>query len=85
MPRHTDLALQRHVAFGHLLAAYALEGSSADSIDGAVERTEGASLAYMHRKSLSRPQARAFEERLETLGLRVVREADLPWDREDET
>jgi len=85
VPRHTDLALQRRVAFGHLLAAYALEGTSAQVINRAVERTGGATVAYMHRKSLSKPQARAFEERLESLGLRVVREADLPLDREDET
>jgi len=85
VPRHTDLALQRRVAFGHLLAAYALEGTSAQVIDRAVERTDGATVAYMHRKSLPKPQARAFAERLESLGLRVVREADLPLDREDET
>ncbi len=85
VPRHTDLALQRRIAFGHLLAAYALEGGSTKAIDQAVERTEGATLAYVHRKSLSRPEVRAFEEHLETLGLRIVREADLPVDREDET
>jgi D-aminoacyl-tRNA deacylase len=85
VPRHTDLALGRRIAFGHLLAAYALEGTSAGIIDGAVEGTKGATVAYVHRKSLPRPQARAFEERLESLGLRVVREADLPLEREDET
>ena len=85
VPRHTDLALQRRIAFGHLLAAYALEGTPAEVINQAVDRTSGATVAYVHRKSLSKPQARAFEERLESLGLRVVREADLPLDREDET
>ncbi len=85
VPRPTDLALQRRIAFGHLLAAYALEGGSANAIDQAVERTEGATLAYLHRKSLSKPDVRAFEEHLETRGLRIVREADLLMDREDET
>jgi len=85
VPRHTDLALGRRIAFGHLLAAYALEGTSAGIIDRAVEGTNGATVAYVHRKSLPRPQARAFEERLEFLGLRVVREADLPPEPEDET
>ena len=85
LPRHTDLALQRRIAFGHLLAAYALEGTPAEVINQAVDRTSGATVAYVHRKSLSKPQARAFEERLESLGLRVVREADLPLDRQDET
>ena len=85
VPRHTDLALQRRIAFGHLLAAYALEGASAKMIDQAVERTDGATLAYIHRKSLSEPEVRAYEEQLEARGLRIVREADLPADREDET
>jgi len=85
VPRHTDLALERRIAFGHLLAAYALEGASGSAMHQAVERTEGATLAYLHRKSLSKPDVRAFEERLERLGVRVVREADLPAAQEDET
>ncbi|HYR80885.1 MAG TPA: D-aminoacyl-tRNA deacylase [Thermoplasmata archaeon] len=85
VPRPTDLALQRRIAFGHLLAAYALEGASANAIDQAVERTEGATLAYLHRKSLSKPDVRAFEEHLETRGLRIIREADLDPERENET
>ena len=85
VPRHTDLALQRRIAFGHLLAAYALEGASVKMIDQAVERTDGATLAYIHRKSLSKPEVRAYEEQLEARGLRVVREADLPADPEAET
>jgi len=84
VPRHTDLALERRVAFGHLLAAYALEGESGRAIDQAVERTEGATLAYVHRKSLAKPDVRTFEDRLERRGLRIVREADLPVEPEDE-
>ena len=85
VPRHTDLALRRKIAFGHLLAAYAIQGAPAARIEQAVERTEGVRLAYVHRKSLSKPDVRALEDRLTSLGVRVVREADLPSDREDET
>ena len=85
VPRHTDLALRRRIAFGHLLAAYVLDGAPVGLIDRALERTEGATLAYVHRKSLAKPDVRSLEERLESLGLRVVREADLPVYREDET
>src|SRR5207249_3203454 len=77
--------LLRRDAFGHLLAAYALEGPSTKVIDQAVERTDGATLAYIHRKSLSKPEVRTYEEQLEAHGLRIVREADLPADREDES
>jgi len=85
VPRHTDLALLRRIAFGHLLAAYALEDASGRAIDQAIERTDGATLAYLHRKSLSKPEIRTYEEQLEAHGLRIVREADLPADRQDET
>jgi len=85
VPRHTDLALQRRIAFGHLLASYALESPAAKAIDQAVERTEAATLAYIHRKSLSKPEVRKYEEQLEARGIRIVREADLPTDREAET
>jgi len=85
VPRHTDLALRRRIAFGHLLATYALTSSSLDLLDQAIERTEGATLAYLHRKALAKPEVRAIEKRLESLGLRIVREAELPSDRGDET
>ena len=85
VPRHTDLALRRRIAFGHLLAAYVLDDAPVGLIDRALERTEGATLAYVHRKSLAKPDVRSLEEHLESLGLRVVREADLPVYREDET
>src|SRR5438876_12214133 len=85
VPRHTDVALRRRIAFGHLLATYALAKASPGLLEQAVERTEGATLAYLHRKALSKPEVRDIEQRLERLGLRIVREADLPSDREDET
>ena len=81
-PRHTDVAVARAVAFGHLLPSHALEGLSDEILRQAVERTPGASLAYLHRKSLGKSEARDLEARLAGLGLRVVREADLP-PRED--
>jgi D-aminoacyl-tRNA deacylase len=85
MPRHTDLALRKKIAFGHLLATYALEKGGPGVLEQAVERTEGATLAYLHRKDLPKPKVRDLENRLEALGLRIVREADLKPNREDET
>src|SRR2546425_1136799 len=84
-PRHTDLALLRRIAFGHLIAAFALEGGSAHVIEQALERSYCATLGYIHRNSLSKPEVRTYEEQLEAHGLRVVREADLLTDRDDES
>ncbi|TLZ57963.1 MAG: transposase [Methanobacteriota archaeon] len=85
MPRHTDLALRKRIAFGHLIPTYALGKGSSNLVERALERTDGATLAYLHRKTLPKPEVRAIEKRLEALGLRIVREADLDSDREDET
>ncbi len=81
-PRHTDLAVERRIAFGHLLPAYALGNLSQEMLAQAVQKTPGAILAYVHRKSLSKPDVRKWEERLASLGLRVVREGDLSPERE---
>jgi D-aminoacyl-tRNA deacylase len=85
VPRHTDLAGRRRIAFGHLLATYALEKAKPEVLGQAVERTEGATIAYLHRKSLPKPLVRDVEERLASLGVRVVREGDLAVEPEDET
>lgn len=78
VPRHSDVAVARRVAFGHMLPTHALENLSDALLDQAVARTPGASLAYLHRKSLGKPETRDLEARLAARGLRVVREADLP-------
>jgi D-aminoacyl-tRNA deacylase len=85
VPRHRDLALERKIAFGHLLPAYALEHAPASIVDQAVERTAGARFAYVHRKTLSKPLVRTIEERLASLDVRVVREADIPLEGGAET
>jgi D-aminoacyl-tRNA deacylase len=85
MPRHTDLAMKKQIAFGHLLPTHALEMSSLNRIDQAAERTPGARVAYVHRKALVKPLLRAAEERIDSLGLRIVREADLAPSATDET
>ncbi len=85
VPRHTDVALQRRIAFGHLLASYAMEGTWETALDQAVERTPGATLAYVHRKAFGRAQAKAIEQGLAARGLRVVREGELGPDGRSKT
>lgn len=80
VPRHSDVAVARRIAFGHLLPTHTLEGLPDAVLDQAVDRSPGARLAYLHRKSLGKPETRDLEARLAARGLRIVREADLsPW------
>lgn len=83
VPRHTDVAVARQIAFGHLLPSHALEGLPREILDQAVDRTPAASLAYLHRKSLGKPETRELETWLASRGVRVVREADLAPAAED--
>jgi len=85
-----DWILANKDAYSIRVANFSLHAASRasvffDPLDQAVERTEGATLAYVHRKALAKPEVRAIEKRLDSLGLRIVREADLPSDRGDET
>ena len=77
VPRHSDVALERRVAFGHLLPTRVLESADPAILDAAVQRTPGARVAYVHRKSLGTEDLRRWEARLMALGLRIVRAADL--------
>src|SRR5256885_12457407 len=47
VPRHTDVALRKRIAFGHLLATYALAKASLGLLEQAVARTAGATLAEL--------------------------------------
>lgn len=85
VPRHSDLAKTRRIAFGHLLATYVLEGPLDALLDQAVDRTPGATLAYVHRKAVGKAEARELEDALGARGLRVVREADLEPDEAAKT
>lgn len=85
VPRLTDVALRKRIAFGHLLASYAMEGISEAALDQAVERTPGATLAYVHRKAFGRAQAKAIEAGLAARGLRIVREGELEPDGRSKT
>jgi D-aminoacyl-tRNA deacylase len=77
VPRLTDLALRRDVAFGHLVAGYALPFLTDAMIDQVVARTPGATLVYFHRKAVEKGTLRDLQARFEARGLRAVREEDL--------
>ena len=77
VPRLTDVALSRDVAFGHLLAGHALPFLTDAMIEQVVALTPGASLVYFHRKAVEKPILRDLEARFMARGLRSVHEDDL--------
>lgn len=77
VPRFTDAALARQIDFGHMVPSYVLDAAEEGALTGAKRATPGVTLAYVHRKALGKPRARALEEEATRLGLRVVRESEL--------
>ncbi|MFQ5838163.1 MAG: D-aminoacyl-tRNA deacylase [Thermoplasmata archaeon] len=77
VPRITDVALTRRVSFGHIIPSYALEALDESLLKQAIERTPGASMAYVHRKAIKGEARRRAERMLEDRGLATVRERDL--------
>ena len=77
VPRLTDLALARDVAFGHLVSGHAVPHLDDGMVEQLVARTPGASLVYFHRKGIEKGALRRLEEVFSAHGLRIVREEDL--------
>jgi len=77
VPRMTDVALARRVAFGHLIPSYALEPPNWGAMEQSIARTPGARFVYLHRKALPKPLLRTVEAFFRDRGLEPVREADL--------
>ena len=77
VPRITEVALARRIAFGHLVPSHALDAPNYAALERAVERTPGAKFVYFHRKALGKPLLRDLEGFFRDRGLEPVREADL--------
>ena len=78
-PRFTDMALEKKVAFGHMIPSYQIEAGLIDEeiIRKCIEATPGFSGVYMHRKGMKKFEVRKFERMFEDMQIRVFRSADL--------
>jgi D-aminoacyl-tRNA deacylase len=62
VPRITDVAREKIVAFGHMLPSYALEqGWSPETLRLMLDATPGAKLVYFHKKAVKTPILREME------------------------
>jgi D-aminoacyl-tRNA deacylase len=62
VPRITDVAREKNVAFGHMLPSYALEqGWSPETLQLMLDATPGAKLVYFHKKAIKTPILREME------------------------
>jgi D-aminoacyl-tRNA deacylase len=76
-PRITDVAIEKNVAFGHMIPNYALENLDQAMLRQVMAQTPDATYAYLHRKAMSKPDVREISQLCEKNGLTVVRTRDL--------
>lgn len=63
-PRFTDVALEKNVAFGHMIPKYQIEEGNIDDamLEQAIEKTPNIKGVYFHRKSLKKSQIREYKQ-----------------------
>ena len=79
-PRFSEVCISNRINFGHMVPNHAIENSTPGMIEATLVRAKAASnasLAYIHRKSMSGPKAREIKEICERIGLRPVDSSDL--------
>ena len=63
-PRFTDVALEKNVAFGHMIPKYQIEEGNIDDamLEQSIEKTPNIKGVYFHRKSLKKSQIREYKQ-----------------------
>jgi D-aminoacyl-tRNA deacylase len=79
-PRFTDVALEKEVAFGHMVPRYQIEAGNINDemLEQAIAETPNITAVYFHRKSLKKSQIREYKQWFESNGIRSVSSKKLP-------
>jgi len=79
-PRFTDVALERNVAFGHMIPKYQIDAGNIDEemFEKAIQATPEVSGVYIHRKSLKKSQVTEYKNWFEQRGIPPISSKDLP-------
>lgn len=79
-PRFTDVALEKNIAFGHMIPSYQI---NAGNIDGkmfkqALEKTPNVEGVYIHKKALKKSQVSEYKQWFQENDTPVISSKDLP-------
>jgi D-aminoacyl-tRNA deacylase len=77
-PRFTELALQKNIAFGHMIPTYKIdEGAITDEIlEKTMQTTPGFTGVYLHKKDLKKSQVTYFRNWFQNRGITVYSSKD---------
>jgi len=72
-PRFTDVALEKKVAFGHMIPTYQINSGVIDEkiIDKVISNTPNFNGIYIHRKALKKSQVSEFKKLFENKGIKI--------------
>jgi D-aminoacyl-tRNA deacylase len=78
-PRFTDVALEKKVAFGHMIPRYHIDAGNIDGemFEKALQATPNVKAVYLHRKSLKKAQIREYRQWFENKGIPVISSKEL--------
>lgn len=79
-PRFTEVCLSHRICFGHMMPSHAIDKIPPEEMAGMILKAKlasGASLAFVHKKSMGGAKAREMRSICESIGLQVVDSGDL--------
>jgi len=78
-PRFTDVALEKKVAFGHMIPIYQIDAGNIDDemFEQALLKTPNVKGVYIHRKSMKKSQVTEFKNIFEKKGIPVISSKEL--------
>jgi D-aminoacyl-tRNA deacylase len=78
-PRFTDVALEKNVAFGHMIPRYQIEAENIDDtmLEQAIQKTPNIEAVYFHRKSLKKSQIREYKQWFDQKGIPSISSKEL--------
>ena len=78
-PRFTDIVLEKKCAFGHMIPAYQIKNDNINDeiLEKTLKETPNVKFAYIHRKSLRKPQVRKYKKIFEDKGIKVISSKEL--------
>ncbi len=78
-PRFTDIILEKHAAFGHMIPSYQINAGhiTKEMLQQAIMLTPNHTAVYIHRKGLKKPQIRYFKNLAETINIPSISSTSL--------
>ncbi len=78
-PRFTDIALQKNVAFGHMIPTYQIEAGVIDEeiFEKTIKATPNVKGVYLHKKELKKSQITQYRKWFENKGVPAISSKDL--------